>query len=129
MSDLCHGIDLMGCKEISRGVACWCLVPSESEPKKTIVDTCAWIKNDEKKITYFKDPKCFRSYFASEFENCYFWKKRIFHALGRLFFWQFMLMWLKVQGEHKVFPWLQNFITRKLRGIQKKHMLNCTNML
>jgi hypothetical protein len=24
----------------------------------------------------------------------------------------------KVQGEHKVFPWLQIFITRKLRGIQ-----------
>jgi hypothetical protein len=23
-----------------------------------------------------------------------------------------------VQGEHKVFPWLQTFITRKLRGIQ-----------
>jgi hypothetical protein len=25
---------------------------------------------------------------------------------------------LKVQGEHKVFPWLQTFITRKIRGIQ-----------
>ena len=24
----------------------------------------------------------------------------------------------KVQGEHKVFPWLQTFFTRKLRGIQ-----------
>jgi len=23
-----------------------------------------------------------------------------------------------LQGEHKVFPWLQTFITRKLRGIQ-----------
>jgi len=23
-----------------------------------------------------------------------------------------------IQGEHKVFPWLQTFITRKLRGIQ-----------
>jgi len=23
-----------------------------------------------------------------------------------------------IQGEHKVFPWLQIFITRKLRGIQ-----------
>ena len=23
-----------------------------------------------------------------------------------------------MQGEHKVFPWLQTFITRKLRGIQ-----------
>ena len=25
---------------------------------------------------------------------------------------------LKIQGEHKIFPWLQTFITRKLRGIQ-----------
>jgi hypothetical protein len=25
---------------------------------------------------------------------------------------------LNVQGEHKVFPWLQTFITRKLHGIQ-----------
>jgi len=24
----------------------------------------------------------------------------------------------KIQGEHKVFPWLQTFVTRKLRGIQ-----------
>ena len=24
----------------------------------------------------------------------------------------------KIQGERKVFPWLQTFITRKLRGIQ-----------
>jgi len=24
----------------------------------------------------------------------------------------------KIQGEHKVFPWLQTFIARKLRGIQ-----------
>jgi len=31
-----------------------------------------------------------------------------------------------VQGEHKVFPWLQTFITGKLRGIQKQHMLKCT---
>jgi len=23
-----------------------------------------------------------------------------------------------IQGEHKVFPWLQTFITRKLHGIQ-----------
>jgi len=23
-----------------------------------------------------------------------------------------------IQGEHKAFPWLQTFITRKLRGIQ-----------
>jgi hypothetical protein len=23
-----------------------------------------------------------------------------------------------IEGEHKVFPWLQTFITRKLRGIQ-----------
>jgi len=23
-----------------------------------------------------------------------------------------------IQGEHKVFPWLQTFITRKLRGIR-----------
>ena len=34
-----------------------------------------------------------------------------------------------IQGEHKVFPWLQTFITRKLRGIQKEHMLKCTNVL
>jgi hypothetical protein len=25
---------------------------------------------------------------------------------------------IKIQGEHKVFPWLQTFITRKIRGIQ-----------
>jgi len=25
---------------------------------------------------------------------------------------------LDIQGEHKVFPWLQTFVTRKLRGIQ-----------
>jgi len=23
-----------------------------------------------------------------------------------------------IQGKHKVFPWLQTFITRKLRGLQ-----------
>ena len=28
------------------------------------------------------------------------------------------IMLLDIQGEHKVFPWLQIFITRKLRGIQ-----------
>ena len=27
-------------------------------------------------------------------------------------------LWLSIQGEHKVFPWLQTFITRKLRGIK-----------
>jgi len=25
---------------------------------------------------------------------------------------------IEIQGEHKVFPWLQTYITRKLRGIQ-----------
>jgi len=35
----------------------------------------------------------------------------------------------EIQGEHKVFPWLQKFVTRKLRGIQKEHMLKCTNVL
>jgi hypothetical protein len=34
-----------------------------------------------------------------------------------------------MQGEHKVFPWLQTFITRKLSGIQKEHMLKWTNVL
>jgi hypothetical protein len=34
-----------------------------------------------------------------------------------------------VQGEHKFFPRLQTFITRKLHGIQKDHMLKCTNVL
>ena len=34
-----------------------------------------------------------------------------------------------IQGEHKIFPWLQTFVTRKLRGIQKEHMLKCTNVL
>jgi len=34
-----------------------------------------------------------------------------------------------IQGERKVFPWLQTFITRKLRGIQKEHMLKCANVL
>jgi hypothetical protein len=31
-----------------------------------------------------------------------------------------LFLWVltKVQGEHKVFPWLQTFITRKLHGIQ-----------
>jgi len=28
------------------------------------------------------------------------------------------IIFLKIQGEHKVFPSLQTFITRKLRGIQ-----------
>ena len=32
---------------------------------------------------------------------------------------QWCILWtLNIQGEHKVFPWLQTFITRKLRGIQ-----------
>jgi hypothetical protein len=38
--------------------------------------------------------------------------KKFVHQVGH---------WLKilnVQGEHKLFPWLQTFITRKLRGIQ-----------
>jgi hypothetical protein len=35
----------------------------------------------------------------------------------------------QIQGEHKVFPWLQTFITRKLRGILKYWMLKCTNVL
>jgi len=35
----------------------------------------------------------------------------------------------KIQGEHKVFPWLQTFITRRLRGIQKEHILKSTNVL
>ena len=35
-------------------------------------------------------------------------------------------MVMNVQGEHKVFPCLQTFITRKLCGIQKEHMLKCT---
>jgi len=34
-----------------------------------------------------------------------------------------------IQGEHKVFPLLQTFITRKLRGIQMEHMLKCANVL
>jgi len=38
-----------------------------------------------------------------------------------------LLISYKVQGEHKVFPWIQTFITTKLRGIQtfffqNKHM-------
>jgi len=28
------------------------------------------------------------------------------------------MLHLEVQGEHKVFPWLQTSVTRKLRGIQ-----------
>jgi len=36
---------------------------------------------------------------------------------------------VKIQGEHKVFPLLQTFITRKLSGIQKEHMLKCTDVL
>jgi len=28
------------------------------------------------------------------------------------------LVFSNIQGEHKVFPWLQTFVTRKLRGIQ-----------
>jgi len=27
-------------------------------------------------------------------------------------------LYKEIQGEHKVFPWLQTCITRKLRGIQ-----------
>ena len=34
-----------------------------------------------------------------------------------------------LQGEHNVFPWLQIFITRKLRVIQKEHKLKCANVL
>lgn len=81
MSDLCHGIDLMGCNEISRGVACWCFVPFESESMKTIVESCVWIKDNGKKkeLTYFKDIKFYRPYFASGFEICYLSKKIIFH--------------------------------------------------
>jgi hypothetical protein len=41
----------------------------------------------------------------------------------------FKMWFLIIQGEHKVFPWLQIFITRKLRGIQKEHMLKCTDVL
>jgi hypothetical protein len=36
---------------------------------------------------------------------------------------------MQLQGDQKVFPWLQTFITRKLRGIQKEHMLKCTDVL
>jgi len=38
----------------------------------------------------------------------------IFLALDEFYFPRKQL----IQGEHKVFPWLQTFITRKLRGIQ-----------
>ena len=34
-----------------------------------------------------------------------------------------------IQGEHKVFPRLQTFITRKPQLKQKEHMLKCTNVL
>jgi len=34
-----------------------------------------------------------------------------------------------LQGEHKVFPWLQTFITRKLRGIQTYFFLPLLKLL
>jgi hypothetical protein len=33
-----------------------------------------------------------------------------------------------IQGDHKVFPWLQTFITRKLRGIQTYIFLRVTQL-
>jgi hypothetical protein len=33
-----------------------------------------------------------------------------------------------IQGEHKVFPWLQTFITRKVRGIQTFLFQNVTQL-
>jgi len=33
-----------------------------------------------------------------------------------------------IQGEHKVFPWLQTFIARKLRGIQTYFFQNVTQL-
>jgi len=34
---------------------------------------------------------------------------------------------VEIQGEHKVFPWLQTFITRKLRGIQTFFFFKCNS--
>jgi len=33
-----------------------------------------------------------------------------------------------LQGEHKIFPWLHTFITRKLRGIQTYFFQNVTQL-
>jgi len=38
--------------------------------------------------------------------------------LWAVVFWKAKHIGESVQGEHKVFPWLQTFITRKLCGIQ-----------
>ena len=34
---------------------------------------------------------------------------------------------IEIQGDHKVFPWLQTFITRKLRGIQTYFFFKCNS--
>jgi hypothetical protein len=36
---------------------------------------------------------------------------------------QLSVFWVDLQGEHKVFPWLQTFITRILRGIQRYFLI------
>ena len=41
----------------------------------------------------------------------------VFNKLS-LFFTIFRVIYILIQGEHKVFPWLKTFITRKLRGIK-----------
>ena len=48
------------------------------------------------------------------------------------FWWSNFRRWslnkLQIQGEHKVFPWLQTYITRKLLYVEYKHILFFRNV-
>ena len=54
--------------------------------------------------------------------RCQQWHRRWF-ATKRKIFKKGRITSINLQGEHKIFPWMQTFITRKLRGTQTYFLL------